>query len=259
MWHTWTLDPLASWAMLLATWNYTKLIPYFEKDTKEYEFKLSLDGTSPSYDTDTEISYISDDEKKHFKESIKLDYIKDILKRDFTWEIEQIPPKYSAIKMWWQKALLKLKSGEEFEMKPRKVTVLSIELLNYTYPDLTLKAEVSAGTYIRSIAFDLWKILWTWAYIKELRRTKIGKLDLFLSQGLDSFSSDNKLDEKNLFGEGLFVELDSDVLEKINNGMKVKQVFDFPVWKDLFVHDKEGNITNVVMYDGIHLFARRKI
>ena len=43
MWHTWTLDPLATGGLLIATWNYTKLIPYFDKDTKQYEFDINLD------------------------------------------------------------------------------------------------------------------------------------------------------------------------------------------------------------------------
>lgn len=58
MWHTGTLDPLATGGLLIAVWNYTKLIPYFEKDTKEYEFSLNFDGISDSYDLWTPVNYI---------------------------------------------------------------------------------------------------------------------------------------------------------------------------------------------------------
>lgn len=63
MWHTWTLDPLASGLVLIAVWNYTKLIPYLEKDSKKYEFKIWLDGVSESFDLGTDVQYISEEKK----------------------------------------------------------------------------------------------------------------------------------------------------------------------------------------------------
>ena len=61
------MDPLATGALLVAVGNYTKLIPYFEKDTKEYEFVVNLDGVTPSFDTETDVEYISDSQKVYFK------------------------------------------------------------------------------------------------------------------------------------------------------------------------------------------------
>ena len=67
IWHTWTLDPLATGGLLIAVWNYTKLIPYFEKDSKTYEFEVSFDGETDSFDLWTEVAYLTEEEKDIFK------------------------------------------------------------------------------------------------------------------------------------------------------------------------------------------------
>ncbi|MGB2110782.1 MAG: hypothetical protein ACPHY8_02475 [Patescibacteria group bacterium] len=69
--------------------------------------------------------------------------------------MQQVPPKYSALKINGKKALEKVRSGEEFEMKIRNTTIFEIEVLEFSYPQVTIRAKVAAGTYIRSIAFDL--------------------------------------------------------------------------------------------------------
>lgn len=258
MWHTWTLDPLATGGLLVAVWNYTKLIPYFEKDTKEYVFTVNLDWVSPSFDLWTQVEFISSEAQKIAKESITNEKIEKLLNLNFTGKISQIPPKYSALKMWWKKALDKIRSWEEFEMKAREVTIKDIELLDFSYPSATIRAVVSAWTYIRSIAYDLWDMLWTWWYVTKLRRTKIGSLDISFGQNLDEFDATKSFDIKELFKKKSFITLPNDVLQKINNWLIVEQKFDLEIWVDLFVYDWE-NITNIVEYDWEKLFAKRKI
>ncbi len=258
MWHTWTLDPLATGGLLVAVWNYTKLIPYFEKDTKEYIFTVNFDWISPSYDLWTQVDFISDDAKKNAEKSITREKIESLLKQKFTGTISQIPPKYSALKLWWKKALDKIRSWEEFEMKSREVIIKEVELLEYSYPSAKIRAVVSAWTYIRSIAYDLWELLWTWWYVTQLRRTKIWSLDISFSQNLDDFDKEKSFEIKELFKNKSFITLSNEVLEKINNWLQVVQKFDFPIWVDLFVYDGD-TITNIVEYDGEKLSAKRKI
>lgn len=258
IWHTGTLDPLATGLVLVATWNYTKLIPYFEKDTKEYEFKINLNWTTPSFDAETEISYIGNELQEKYKNEITLSKIEKILKEKFTWEITQIPPKYSAIKIWWKKALDRIRSWEDFDIKSRKVKIFSIEIISYNYAELYLKAKVSAWTYIRSIANDLWEILWTWWYITYLRRTKIGELDLSLSQNLDNFNEGNFLDIEKLLWKDNFINLDKDMLLKINNGLKLDTKLDI-IPGNYFIKDKDLWVTNIVEYKDNKLIPLRKI
>ena len=258
MWHTWTLDPLATGGLLIAVWKYTKLIPFFEKDKKTYEFEVSLDWTTASFDLWEDIEYIDKESFDKFKKELNLEKIQKVINDNFLWEIEQIPPKYSALKLWWKKAYELAREWVDFEIKPRKANIYSIEILDYNYPRVNIKAEVSAGTYIRSIAADLWQILWTGWYITKLRRTKIGNLDISLSQDLDDFDSNKYLDEKYLFYNDDFITLDDMTLTKINNWLKVYSDFNYPIWKKLFVFDW-NNITNVVEYNWEYLKAVRKI
>lgn len=258
MWHTWTLDPLASWCLLIAVWNYTKLIPFFEKDTKEYVFSVNFDWVSDSFDLWTEVNYISEIDMDNAKKSITSYKIVEILKDKFTWKIIQVPPKYSALKLCWKKALDRIKSWEDFEMKGREVEIKEIELLSFEYPKASFRAVVSAWTYIRSIAFDLGEILWTWWYVTELRRTKIWSLDISLWQNLEEFDKDKFLNIKDLFKWKDFISLDNDVLSKINNWLSVYWKFDYSCYVDLFVVDWEV-VTNIITYDGEKLIAQRKI
>ncbi len=258
MWHTWTLDPLATGALLVAVWNYTKLIPYFEKDIKEYVFQVALDGVTDSFDAETEVHYISEKQQSHFRDQLKIEDIDKILQERFSWEIEQVPPKYSAIKMGWRKALDMVRAGKEFEMKIRKVTIYEIEVLEFSYPYVTLRASVSAGTYIRSIAKDLWDIIWSGAYIKELRRTKIGSLDIWVSQGLENFDMTKTLNEEILFWKERFIELSDDIITKLNHGLTVRGDFDYEDNTDYFLRNKTW-ITNIITCEKPLLKPKKRI
>lgn len=259
MWHTGTLDPLATGLLLVAVWNYTKLIPYFEKDVKEYEFKISLDGTTPSFDSETEITFLSEEQKKYFQENITQEKIQSILQERFSGNILQMPPKYSALKIWWQKALDMVRKGIEFELKSREVMIYNIEIIEFSYPILHLKAKVSAGTYIRSIASDLWDILWTGWYITFLRRTGIGKLDLEFSQTLETFENNNFLPENVLFWEERFISLSENQIWDLNNGKKIKNdMKDLENGKEYFVKNAQ-KITHIIQLDGLDIVPIRKI
>lgn len=259
MWHTWTLDPLATGLLLVAIWDYTKLIPYFEKDTKEYEFKINLDWTTPSFDSETEIEFLTEDKKAFFKQTLSKEQITEILKEKFTWTISQMPPKYSALKIWWHKALDLVRAWVDFELKSREVTIFNIEILNFNYPEIHLKAKVSAWTYIRSIACDLWEILWTGWYITFLRRTQIWNLDLSLSQKLEEFEEWKYLKEENLFDKNKFIKLSQEELKDINNWKIINNINkNLQENEEYFVINDE-KITNIVKNNGSTMQPVRKI
>ena len=72
-------------------------------------------------------------------------------------------------------------------MPSRKVEIYNIEILKYEYPELTIRCEVSSGTYIRTLAEDIGKKLGVGAYLTELRRTKVGKYDVKDAVKLEDF------------------------------------------------------------------------
>ena len=206
----------------------------------------------------TEVRYLSEEEKKYFSWEITKEKILEILRNNFSWEISQIPPKYSALKINWKKALEKVKSWEEFELKPRICNVFEIELLEFFYPRALFRAKVSAGTYIRSIANDFWKIIWSWAYVTKLRRTSVWSLDISLWQDLENFDFTKKLDLKNIFKNRQFIALEEEILKKLNNWLCVFWNFDLKKNEEIFVFDKK-NVTNIVFYDWEKLIPKRKI
>lgn len=256
--HTGTLDPLASGLLLIAAGNYTKLIPYFEKDSKVYEFTIWLDWITETADLEKEVIYISKEDIKKFKKTLKKEDIEKILKEKFTGTITQIPPKYSAVKINWQRAYDLIRNNEDFEMKTRVITIHKIEILSYSYPDLVLKATVSAGTYIRSIAVDLWKIIWTGWYIKTLRRTSIWHLWLDKAVSIDDLNPENSLNDRELFPNNLFLELGEEDLKAINNWWFIKTDLDLQENKDYFVL-QNWLVSNIVKFEDNLIKPIRKI
>jgi tRNA pseudouridine55 synthase len=165
--HTGTLDPFATGLMILVIGKECKNAGHYTKLDKVYEATFRLGQLSTTGDPEGEITNVSGRQPN-------LEEVKSILTR-FTGEIEQRPPIFSAIKINGQRAYKLARNGEEVEIPLRLVTVHSLELLNYVYPNLTVRAHVSSGTYIRSLAVDIGAALATGAYCTDLRRLSISK------------------------------------------------------------------------------------
>lgn len=268
MWHTGTLDPLATGLVLVATGNYTKLIPFLEKDKKTYITTINLNWVTSSFDLAEKIKFLSEEKQEEFKKKLTKEYLEKILKNHFTWKIEQTPPKFSAVKIDWKRAYDLARKWKEFEIKSKQVEIFKIKILNYNYPELELEIEVSAGTYIRSIAKDLWNILWTWGYLTKLKRIKIAKLGLENSVKLEE-NNLKILDIKSIFNSKYFLEKDKNWFYnnweitkndfiRLNNGLERLRKFNLELNKNYFLYDWE-KITNVVMFDWEKLNPIKKI
>ena len=168
--HTGTLDPFATGLMIIVTGKECRNAGNYSKLDKVYEATIRLGQASSTGDPEGEITDISDSVPTR-------DKVEDALKQ-FTGEITQRPPIYSAIKINGQRAYKLARKGETVEMPERTVTVFSLELVDYKYPDLKVRAHVSSGTYIRALAEDIGGVLGTGAYCSELRRTKIADYDI---------------------------------------------------------------------------------
>jgi tRNA pseudouridine55 synthase len=164
--HTGTLDPFATGLMILVVGKECKNAGNYSKLDKIYEATIRLGQTSSTGDPEGEIVPVSDTipTKEAVVEALKA----------FTGEIQQTPPIYSAIKINGQRAYKLARQGQDIEMPVRTVTVYSLELLDYSYPEIKVRAHVSSGTYIRTIAQDVGQLLKTGAYCSQLRRTQIG-------------------------------------------------------------------------------------
>ena len=171
--HAGTLDPFATGLLvLLIGKEYTKRAGELSKLDKTYEMTMRLGATSSTGDPEGEITPISVSGTAPTEEALL-----DVLKR-FRGQIMQVPPAYSAVKVGGQRAYKLARAGKQVNIEPRTVTVNRLELTGYEYPEAKLTAEVSSGTYIRSLVEDIGKALGTGAYTIGLRRTCVGKYDI---------------------------------------------------------------------------------
>lgn len=168
--HTGTLDPFATGLMILVIGQECKNAGSYSKLDKVYEATIHLGQTSTTGDPEGEITDISD------RTPAKLEISKTLL--EFTGEIAQRPPIYSAIKINGQRAYKLARKGVQIEMPKRNISIYKIELVSYCYPEINIRTHVSSGTYIRTLAEDIGKALSTGAYCTQLRRVSIGRWDV---------------------------------------------------------------------------------
>lgn len=205
--HTGTLDPFATGLMIIVTGKACKDAMRYTKLDKVYEATIILGQTSTTGDPEGEISAYSGQTEglPQFSangQARPLEVratplegaanipsraqIQSVLAR-FTGEIKQRPPIFSAIKINGRRAYKLARDGKEVEIPERTVQIYALELLDYDYPVLKIRAHVSSGTYIRSLAVDIGASLGTGAYCQQLRRTRIADYDVATAQQLNDF------------------------------------------------------------------------
>lgn len=175
--HAGTLDPFATGLLIVLLGQATKEQDEYMKKDKVYEATLKLGFESTTGDPEGELRAVS----------ALVPTEEGILKvlNAFTGQIEQTPPRHSAIKINGQRAYKLARAGVDFEIKLRTIEISSLEVLSYEYPFLRIAAHVSSGTYIRTLAEDIGRKLGTGAYLTELRRTKIGEYDIKNAQTIE--------------------------------------------------------------------------
>lgn len=177
--HTGTLDPFATGLMILVVGKECKNAGMYTKLDKVYEATFRLGQTSSTGDPEGEITDVSNIQPT--REAI------DKLVGQFTGDITQRPPIFSALKINGQRAYKLARKGEEVEIPERMITIHSLEIIDYTYPEMKIRTHVSSGTYIRSLASDMGEVLGTGAYCTQLRRTTINKWDIGEAKTLADF------------------------------------------------------------------------
>lgn len=179
--HTGTLDPFAEGVLPVCIGKATRLIEYLADD-KEYLATVQFGSNTTTYDIEGEIS-------ETFAKKVTRQEVIETLK-NFEGEISQLPPIYSAIKVKGKKLYEYARKGEEVEIHPRKVTVHKIELKDFDeeHQTATILISCSKGTYIRSIAYDLGRILNCGGHLIKLIRTKAGRFSVNKSVQLEGIN-----------------------------------------------------------------------
>lgn len=181
--HAGTLDPLATGLVIICTGKMTKQIESFMGQTKVYTGEITIGATTPSYDLETEIDQTFD--ISHLTEEL-------IHKttEEFTGEINQQPPIFSALKKEGKRLYEYARKGEEVEIPTRKVHIEDFEITKIQLPKVEFQVVCSKGTYIRSLAHDFGKALNAGAHLSALRRTGIGEFKVEDALNLEQFQED---------------------------------------------------------------------
>jgi tRNA pseudouridine55 synthase len=165
--HAGTLDPLATGILPIALGEATKTVPFVVEGTKEYRFTVRFGAETDTDDSHGKPTGTSELRPSGAEIEAKLP--------DFTGEIDQVPPRYSALKVDGARAYDLARDDEDFELASRRVSIASLALVDHPDRDrCVLEARCGKGTYVRALARDLGRALGTLGHVEALRRTRVG-------------------------------------------------------------------------------------
>lgn len=175
--HTGTLDPDATGVLPVCVGKATKLCDMLTDKDKVYECVMMLGVETDTYDLSGKVlsrnSVIASEEE--IVNAIN----------SFVGDIMQVPPMYSALKVNGKKLYELAREGKEVERKPRPVTIFSIDILNISLPEVSIRIHCSKGTYIRSLCHDVGEVLGCGCAMKSLVRTRVSMFDIADARTLD--------------------------------------------------------------------------
>jgi tRNA pseudouridine55 synthase len=169
--HAGTLDPLATGVLVVALGGATRLVEYVQQQPKSYFATFLLGRHSDTEDIEGKVVELVNPPLP------TRDQIVAVLPK-FLGEIDQIPPAFSALKVGGQRAYALARRGDEVKLEPRQVTIHTLRVLDYTYPELQLEIACSSGTYVRSLGRDIARALGTEAVMSALERTSVGPFEI---------------------------------------------------------------------------------
>lgn len=168
--HGGTLDPLATGILPIALGEATKTISFCQNQLKVYTFDIIWGEMRDTDDAEGKVIATSD-----IRPATSAIHA---LLPQFMGEIEQVPPKFSAIKIDGERAYDLARAGEEVELASRIVYIETLELTASTDTHASLRCLCGKGTYIRSLARDMAHELGTFGYVANLRRESVGPFTL---------------------------------------------------------------------------------
>ncbi|MBB1074673.1 tRNA pseudouridine(55) synthase TruB [Rhodoferax sp. 4810] len=165
--HTGSLDPLATGLLPLCLGYATKFSTFLLDADKHYRVRVRLGETTTTADAEGEVLATAS------TAGITESAVRSALTQ-FTGAIEQLPPMYSAVKYHGERLYKLARAGQEVERTPRTIHIYQLDLLAVDLPDIELDVHCSKGTYVRTLAEDIGKVLGCGGHVAALRRTGVG-------------------------------------------------------------------------------------
>lgn len=250
--HTGSLDPLATGMLPICLGEATKVSAFLLDADKTYRFKCKLGEKTTTGDAEGEVI-----ESRPFEHIMQSDI--EACMSEFTGEIEQVPPMYSALKKDGERLYDLARQGIEVERKPRPVTIFSLSLVSFEQGVIEMETRCSKGTYIRTLAEDIGERLGCGAYVTELRRLSVGpylgemvtmqQLESIAEQGMEALDAVMQSLDSAIV-DWPMVKLDADSAYYIKLGQAI-QVSGAPTEGYVRIYSPDGFIgVGVIQDDG---------
>lgn len=169
--HTGTLDPAATGLLVLCAGQATRLVEFMTAHDKDYEGEIRLGATTTTDDAEGDVVV-----ERSVPPLESVDFAG--LAKQFTGEIQQVPPSFSAVKVGGQRAYAMARKGQDVQLEPRTVAIYSLELSPLEPDRLAVRISCGSGTYVRSLARDIGAAIGCGAHLASLRRTRVGAFDV---------------------------------------------------------------------------------
>ncbi len=248
--HTGTLDPFASGVLVIVVGQATRISHYIQSSDKEYLAEIRLGQETNTYDREGRIV-----SEKPVPLMTKRE-IEAVLET-FSGPLQQIPPMFSAIKINGERLYKAARRNEIVERPPRNIKIFSITLLEKSETFLRLNIKCSAGTYIRSLAYDLGRHIGCGAHLSSLVRTRSGCFSLAESCSVEELAEDPRnvlIPMESLLPEIPVIELNENEVKLITTGRPVTREVKTGVPEFRLIH--QGNLIALALYDGGNLLPK---
>jgi tRNA pseudouridine55 synthase len=216
--HTGTLDPLAPGVLPVCLGEATKLVQFLALDSKEYRATLLLGVRTDTLDT--EGSVLTREEPRVTREQVEA------VVGGLTGKREQVPPRYSAVKVRGKALYDWTRRGIDVEAPAREVEVYDIRIEEIRLPEVTFAVSCSKGTYIRSLCADAGEMLGCGGCMSALRRTRSGNFREEEAVALTGLTGEEKrerltahlLPPAELLPDLAVIDVDPLLAERLRNG-----------------------------------------
>lgn len=250
--HSGTLDPFATGLLVIAIGTAVKANVCMGEVDKEYVATLKLGSKTTSGDRTNEVV-----ETKEVRYPIEQE-IKDVLK-SMVGKQKQVPPMVSAVHYKGQKLFHLALQGIEVDRPARDIEIYELELLKYEGDEITFRARVSKGTYIRVLGEDIAEKLGNLGHLVSLRRTKVGPFDVKDAIDVSEASEDKLIDSYDVLSKiATVVELDEKNTYKAYHGAPLNSDIS-SVHDTILVADKNKTIIAIYRYDNDKFMCQRGI
>lgn len=248
--HSGTLDPFATGLLIVSIGRATKVAPYLDGLDKEYIATLKLGSKTSSGDRTNEVVATKEVVVPDLKQ------IKEVLS-SMVGPQKQTPPMVSAVRYKGQKLFTLARQGIEVKRTGRDINIYELELLDFNgYDEITFRAKVSKGTYIRVLGEDVAEKLGNYGHLISLRRTKVGRYDIKDACDTLEVSEDKLINMYDFLNFLPIVILPDDLAIKASHGVPLSS--DISESRDiLLVADKNHMVIAVYKYiDGKFMCQR---